>query len=437
MNALVVDNGSGMSKAGFAGDDAPRAVFSSVVAPPKHPQLGGVNPFDMTKPEKSKGEHALRHPIERGVVTNWDDMESLWQYTFVDLLRIAPAEHAVLLTETPLTPAANRERMTQSMFETFGVPAMYVATPALLSMYATGRTTGCVLDAGDGVSHAVPVFEGHALPHAIARLELAGRDLTEYFVQLLLERGCSFPRGATSAAERELARDMKARHAYVALDLGSELARAVASPPAPEEEASYELPDGSAIRLGSECFRCPEALFRPSLVGNEDASGVHEITSQVCPEPRVVVRLPPVISPHRLVPPSKSFVAGDREVRRRRSRGALRQHPARGRLDPVPGHGRAPAQRADRSRAGRREDKHPRAARARDVVAARRLDPRVAPDLPQLDVDHQGRVRRGRSLHRTSQVRRLRPDQSSGSGKLLARNSKGEPLRWLQENLVS
>eukprot|EP00727_Mastigamoeba_balamuthi_P000974 m51a1_g10874 putative actin (356) ;mRNA; f:8841-10027 len=265
--AVVIDHGSGMCKAGFAGDDEPRAAFPSVVGSPRHTVAmvgtGHRGSYIGDEAQALRGILSLRYPVRHGAVARWDDVEAIWRHVYDNELRVGPEGQPVLLSEPPRGPRADREAAAQLLFESFGVPALHVALQAVLALYASGTTTGVVLDTGDGVSHVVPVYRGYTMPHAIVRTNLGGHDLTDH------QRGHSL----TTTAECEIVRDIKEKLCYVALDPAAELRRSYESTTL---ERSYELPDGQAISVGSERFRCPEALFDPSLLGIE-APGLHEM----------------------------------------------------------------------------------------------------------------------------------------------------------------
>ena len=174
----------------------------------------------------------------------------------------------VILTEAPLNPRADREKLTEVMFEAFDTPAMYVAVQAMLSLYASGRTTGVVIESGFGFTQVVPVYETKALPNAIHRLDLGGCDLTHQLMNLLYERGYK------SQIDEFLLPNVKEKLCYVAMNYDEEIKTAAQSSAL---DRSYDLPDGQVITISNERFKCPEALFQPSLLGMK-SSGIHETT---------------------------------------------------------------------------------------------------------------------------------------------------------------
>eukprot|EP00708_Paratrimastix_pyriformis_P003469 GAFH01002247.1.p1 GENE.GAFH01002247.1~~GAFH01002247.1.p1 ORF type:complete len:258 (+),score=73.60 GAFH01002247.1:389-1162(+) len=159
--------------------------------------------------------------------------------------------------------------MSELFFETFNTPAMYVQLQPVLALYASGRTTGLVMDSGEGVTHTVPIYEGYNLPHAIIRLDVAGENITDFLANLLATRGYSFK----TPAEMEIVRDVKEKLCYVSIDHNEDKQLADRGT---QLDRTYEMPDGQVITLGYERFQAPEALFQPLLL-DHDAIGCHEV----------------------------------------------------------------------------------------------------------------------------------------------------------------
>ncbi|KAF9163022.1 Arp2/3 complex subunit, actin nucleation center [Actinomortierella ambigua] len=275
---IVVDNGTGFVKVGYAGSNFPEYVFPSVVGRPilrAEEHIGNVNVRDiMVGDEAAELRSILQmsYPMQNGIVKNWTDMKHLWDYTFNDKLKIDPRDTKIMLTEPPMNPKANREKMVETMLEEYGFQGVYVAIQAVLTLYAQGLLTGVVVDSGDGVTHIVPVVDGYALPHITRRLDVAGRDVTQYLIKLLLLRGYAFNR----TADFETVRQIKEKLCYTSYDLDQDQQLANETTVLVE---SYTLPDGRVIKVGSERFEAPECMFQPHLIDKEQG-GVAELLFQ-------------------------------------------------------------------------------------------------------------------------------------------------------------
>ena len=154
------------------------------------------------------------------------------------------------------------------MFETFNVPAMYIVVQGVLALYASGRTCGLVVDSGDSVTDIIPVYEGYQLPHAILKIDIGGKDITEFLMQLLTDRGYQF----TTTTEKEVVRDAKEKFSFVSGNFEADMK---ASSMSRKFEKLYEFPSGNGFTLNNERFRCTEALFNPEMIG-KNRPGLHK-----------------------------------------------------------------------------------------------------------------------------------------------------------------
>ncbi|EMT62609.1 Actin-related protein 2 [Fusarium odoratissimum] len=274
---IVLDGGTGFLKVGYAAQNFPEHQYPSIVGRPilrseEQTDSDVVIKDIMCGDEAAAARTMLQisYPMENGIVKKWDDMEHLWDYTFYEKLKVDPTGQKILLTEPPMNPLKNREKMCEVMFDRYNFGGVYVAIQAVLALYAqvsanqcgVGLSSGVVVDSGDGVTHIVPVYESVVLNHLTKRLDVAGRDVTRNLIKLLLRRGYALNR----TADFETVRQVKEKLCYVSYDL--ELDKRLSEDTTVLVE-DYTLPDGRVIRVGSERFEAPECLFQPHLVDSE------------------------------------------------------------------------------------------------------------------------------------------------------------------------
>ena len=259
---IIIDLGTGYCKSGFSTEESPSSIISCLVGRPKY-SSGRVG-FDKRKffvgseAASISGVLNINNPISEGVINNWDDIEKMLGFIFSSELKVDPSEYNILLTETPMNPKENKEKLAQIMFENFNIQGLYIALESLLSLFNAGKDTGISVDIGDGISSFVPIYYGCSLPHAIKRSNLAGRILTQYMKKLLEDKGKIF----STMAEKEIIKDIKEKACYISNDNFLNEGKL--------KNYLYELPDGNQIELNEERIKCPEVLFNPGIINRED-----------------------------------------------------------------------------------------------------------------------------------------------------------------------
>mmetsp|Transcript_4053 Transcript_4053/g.14161 ORF Transcript_4053/g.14161 Transcript_4053/m.14161 type:complete len:420 (-) Transcript_4053:47-1306(-) len=294
--AVVIDNGTGYSKLGFAGNVEPSYIIPTCI---------GVNDSAAKAPQKSAGrlddldfligdealansnKYTINYPIRHGQIENWDHMERFWQHNIFKYLRCDPEEHYFLLTEPPLNPPENREYTAEIMFETFNVAGLYIGVQAVLALAASlaskrgsGSTlSGTVIDSGDGVTHVIPVSDGFVIGSSIKSVPIAGRDLTAFVQQLMRERGENIP----PEDAMDVARKVKENHCYTCSDLAKEFAKHHREPEKYHKRVSgVKRATGVpwSADVGYERFLAPEVFFQPEIFSADYVTPLPELVNQ-------------------------------------------------------------------------------------------------------------------------------------------------------------
>jgi len=302
--ACVIDNGTGYTKLGYAGNSEPQFIIPSAIAIKESATIGdknqrrvlrGVEDLDFFIGDEALNAptYAVKYPIRHGIVEDWDLMERFWEQCIFKYLRAEPEDHYFLLTEPPLNTPENREYTAEIMFESFNVPGLYIAVQAVLALAASWQSvergdrslTGLVIDSGDGVTHSIPVAEGYVIGSCIKHIPIAGRDIT-YFIQTLLrEREPQIP----PEQSLETAKAIKERYSYVCPDVAKEFAKYDAEPAKwmkKHEAVNSITKQPFAVDVGYERFLGPEIFFHPEFSNPDFETPISEIVDtciQQCP----------------------------------------------------------------------------------------------------------------------------------------------------------
>jgi actin len=278
MSNLVLDPGTCNWKIGVASETLPTVNIPAVLGVPSKARTllkrksaddddgvsGGSKILYGEDALHNAAKCNLSFPMARGAVENWDHAEQLFHHCITEL-EVDDVEGSSILVAVP--PYANREcteKLAAMCMESFMMARIAVFQSPVCSLYASGRTTGIVLESGEGVTSIMPVYDSFPLERSVNRLNWGGADVTEHMRRLLYERGFSF----SSAVDEWQVRLIKEKLGYVADDYAAELAKPADEFP-PEE---FDLPDGQCVEVGKERFRAPEILFDPAIVHQEHPS---------------------------------------------------------------------------------------------------------------------------------------------------------------------
>ena len=320
--AVVIDNGTGFTKMGYAGNLDPDFVIPTAIADlfkksemsvsTKNDEYNFYIGEQAINQAKTSKNHKLIYPMQDGIIESWDLMEKYWHQSIYDYLKCDPQEHNFVLTEPPMNPPENRENIAEIFFETFNVPGLYIGVQAVFALLGCSKTfvvagkemdkdqkkaidtlTGVVVDSGDGVTHIVPICDGFVLGSNIKHIPIAGRKITKFMEQMIRDRGEKINTEDLYYATMEL----KEKHGYLAKDLVEEFAKFDTK----KNEGGKLIQSSKfkkfsgigkisskpyTINVGYELFLGPESFFSPEIIDKNWKASLDEsidITIQQCP----------------------------------------------------------------------------------------------------------------------------------------------------------
>lgn len=272
--ATVIDAGTGYVKAGVAGDQAPRKKFPNLLGRSRFTGLEiALDQCDYVVGDEAfikRGVLNMVEPIEKGIIKDWDVMEKVWHHTFYNELKVDPQEHPVMITDSPLNSFENKEKCTDVFFENLNVPSFFIASSAVLSLIASGSTKGVVFESGEGCTHVVPIYESYALPHSTKAMDISGRDLTNFMMDLLVKSGITF----SKHYDIDIVQRIKETKTHISTKYEED--KKAIEESGNSRDVIFELPDGKTINIGLPQILCPEPLFQPKLIGKE-LEGIHDL----------------------------------------------------------------------------------------------------------------------------------------------------------------
>ncbi|TFG26369.1 MAG: zinc-ribbon domain-containing protein [Promethearchaeota archaeon] len=258
---IIIDIGSAYVKIGFAGEPKPRFVFPCITGTEKYKSImvdvGARSVYVGNDAMRMRGVLKVKYPIQRGVIMDWNEFYEILNHIFYTLLRIENLSYyPIIYVEHPFVPRETKEYIARVFFETHRVRSLIMMDSPILSSFSVGRTTGLVIESGDGVTWIVPIINGQIHHAAVQKLNLAGIDVNHNLKSLLMREGINIE----SSAAEEIIKEIKEKNCYFVLD--------PTNPPMITENFTYPMPDGSVKEIPNHIFyEAPEVMFQPSMLG--------------------------------------------------------------------------------------------------------------------------------------------------------------------------